>query len=89
MWSQNLQANVSFSRCYSCNQFAIWVVDELIYPEDTITIRPNEDMPHEVKLDFVEAASIVDQSPRGAVPRQRPNPNPPTPSQPPHPTARP
>jgi hypothetical protein len=59
-------ANASISRCYSCNQIAIWVADELIYREETFSIRPNEDMPHEVKLDFVEAAFIVDQSPRGA-----------------------
>lgn len=59
-------ANVSISRCYSCNQFTLWVADRLIYPEEAFTIHPNEDMPHEIRLDFVEAASIVDQSPRGA-----------------------
>jgi hypothetical protein len=58
--------NISISRCYSCEAFTLWVADKFIYPEQVITIRPNEDMPSEVRLDFVEAASIVDQSPRGA-----------------------
>ena len=59
-------ANINISRCYSCGAFALWVADKLIYPEQILKIQPNEDMPHEIKLDFVEAASIVDQSPRGA-----------------------
>lgn len=58
--------NVNISRCYSCEALALWVADKLIYPEQVLKIKPNEDMPHEIKLDFVEAASIVDQSPRGA-----------------------
>jgi hypothetical protein len=59
-------ANVNISRCYSCSQFALWVADGLMYPHQGFTITPSADMPHEVKLDFIEAASIVDQSPRGA-----------------------
>jgi hypothetical protein len=58
--------NLNISRCYSCGHFALWAAEVLIYPEQAFTIRPNDDMPYEVRLDFVEAASIVDQSPRGA-----------------------
>jgi hypothetical protein len=59
-------SNVSISRCYSCEAFTLWVADKVIYPEQVLTVQPNEDMPYEIRLDFVEAASIVDQSPRGA-----------------------
>jgi hypothetical protein len=58
--------NVSISRCYSCEAFTLWVADKFVYPEQVLAIQPSEDMPSEVRLDFVEAASIVDHSPRGA-----------------------
>jgi hypothetical protein len=58
--------NLNISRCYSCDEFAIWVADRLIYPAIPTSILPNEDMPDDVRLDFNEAAAIVDNSPRGA-----------------------
>ena len=33
-------ANVSISRCYSCNQFTLWVADRLIYPEESFYYSP-------------------------------------------------
>jgi Domain of unknown function (DUF4145) len=58
--------NLYVSRCYSCDQWSVWVADGLVYPATKSDITPNEDMPDDAKADFVEAASIVDQSPRGA-----------------------
>lgn len=58
--------NVYLSVCYSCDAYAIWLADELIYPTNPTVIEPNEDMPPDVKLDFAEASAIVDKSPRGA-----------------------
>lgn len=58
--------NLHVCRCYSCEAFSLWVADDLVYPETAFVIAPNEDMPPEIKSDFTEAASIVDQSPRGA-----------------------
>jgi Domain of unknown function (DUF4145) len=58
--------NLVFSRCYSCDGFAIWVEDKLIHPVRNTTVTAHEDMPSEVRSDFDEAASIVDKSPRGA-----------------------
>ena len=54
------------SRCYSCEKYALWLADAVIYPASATEIEPNDEMPDEVRLDFVEAASIVDKSPRGA-----------------------
>jgi hypothetical protein len=58
--------NVVLSKCYSCGDIAIWVADKLLYPAHDYKIEPTEDMPQSVKTDFLEAAKIVDQSPRGA-----------------------
>jgi hypothetical protein len=54
------------SRCYSCEEFSLWVGDKLIWPNRKYLTAPNPDMPNEIKTDFVEAAAIVDLSARGA-----------------------
>jgi hypothetical protein len=58
--------NVAFSQCHSCDGFAIWVKDSIVFPSHDVAILPHDDMPAEVKPDFIEAAEIVDKSPRGA-----------------------
>jgi Domain of unknown function (DUF4145) len=58
--------NLYVSVCYSCDKFAIWVADTLLYPAQPTSIVPHEDMPSDIRADFDEAASIVDKSPRGA-----------------------
>jgi hypothetical protein len=58
--------NLTVSHCFSCNDWSVWVADNLIYPEKPTAIEPNEEMPPEVRADFNEAAAIVDTSPRGA-----------------------
>ena len=58
--------NLSISRCYSCDKSAVWLADRLIYPAQPTSIQPNVEMPSNVRADFLEATSIVDQSPRGA-----------------------
>jgi Domain of unknown function (DUF4145) len=58
--------NVFVSECYSCDQYSIWVADELIYPNIKYSISPTTEMPDNVKTDFLEAAAIVDISARGA-----------------------
>jgi hypothetical protein len=58
--------NISFSRCYSCDGIAVWRADELIYPQNTLSIAPNAEMPPDVLADFLEANEILDKSPRGA-----------------------
>ncbi len=58
--------NLCLSSCFSCDKYAIWHADGLLYPVQLFGIEPNVDMPDDVRLDFDEAASIVDVSPRGA-----------------------
>lgn len=63
---QNHIENLHASRCYSCGGIAIWHAEALLYPSHKYEVEPAEDMPADVRLDFLEAATIVDASPRGA-----------------------
>jgi len=66
LWIKGQLENVYASQCYSCNHYSIWVADELVYPHQKYSVTPAADMPDEVREDFLEAASIVDASARGA-----------------------
>lgn len=54
------------TRCYSCEQLALWHHKRRVYPLKTTAAMPNPDMPESVKVDFEEARAIADLSPRGA-----------------------
>lgn len=58
--------NLNVSCCFSCRQYSVWVVEDLVYPRSEVTIVPHDDMPEQIKSDFLEAASILSLSPRGA-----------------------
>ncbi|MCX9108167.1 MULTISPECIES: DUF4145 domain-containing protein [Providencia] len=64
------------ARCDSCRNSSIWAADnqdynsiqnKMVYPDSTGIAKPSEDMPEGVKKDYLEAASIYQKSPRGAV----------------------
>jgi Domain of unknown function (DUF4145) len=63
---KSLLTNVTVSQCYSCKRLAIWLADTLLYPPQSFLTEAHEDMPLDVRSYFLEAASIVDLSPRGA-----------------------
>jgi hypothetical protein len=58
--------NVWGSLCYSCDGWAIWVEDRIVYPVKNGEVVAQDEMPGEIKDDFDEATAIVDRSPRGA-----------------------
>lgn len=58
--------NTALSRCFACDAFSVWVEGRIVYPARESPILPHEDMPSDVKVDFLEAAEIVDRSPRSA-----------------------
>lgn len=58
--------NTSLAQCYNCDDITIWIANRLVYPETSVVGAPNFDMPEEAKRDYREAASIVQNSPRGA-----------------------
>lgn len=65
-WSRLRLENVNVSECFSCRALAIWVYDQPIFPPSSFSVEPNTDLEEEIKLDYREAAKILDLSPRGA-----------------------
>jgi hypothetical protein len=63
--SYNLN-NVSVSHCYNCEEVAIWIYEQLVWPRRGEAPLPNPDLPNDVRADYDEASTILDLSPRGA-----------------------
>jgi hypothetical protein len=57
---------LSISYCTKCEAYALWIDKKMIYPKSSTAPLPIEEMPHDVKEDFLEARNIVNESPRGA-----------------------
>jgi hypothetical protein len=58
--------NVWVSRCFNCNDLAIWIHDRLIFPQRGEAPQANPDIPADIRRDYDEASAILDRSPRGA-----------------------
>jgi hypothetical protein len=58
--------NIHLSKCFSCNNLALWLGDRLLYPDRILHVEPNADMPPDVKADFIEAQAVSSASPRSA-----------------------
>ncbi|MFT5119564.1 MAG: hypothetical protein ACI9ST_001280 [Psychrobacter glaciei] len=68
------------SLCSYCDEKSLWRVDgyrqnssgqnvakaELLFPDNGLAALPEDDMPEDVKTDYVEAAKIFSKSPRGS-----------------------
>jgi hypothetical protein len=49
-----------------CGDFTLWALGRLVYPDSSDAPRPNPDLPGDIQRDYLEAASILSRSPRGA-----------------------
>lgn len=58
--------NLSASSCYNCEKVAIWIYDRLVFPSTGEAPPANLDMPDDIRRDYNEASTILNQSPRGA-----------------------
>jgi hypothetical protein len=58
--------NVSVSRCFNCNEVAIWIYNRIVWPSRGEAPLPNSDLPEDVRGDYEEASTLLDLSPRGA-----------------------
>jgi len=56
--------NLLVSLCQRCGKYALWLNGKMIYPASSIVPLPSEDMPKNVKEDYLEGRSIVNSSPR-------------------------
>jgi hypothetical protein len=65
-FNYHFEKSVHYAQCKHCDNFSIWYEEKMIYPVVTRVEDPNEDMPEDVKADYVEASLIVEKSPRAA-----------------------
>lgn len=54
------------AECDHCHDFSIWYNKKMIYPDNIILPPPNSDLLQDIQEDYLEAASIMSKSPRGA-----------------------
>lgn len=52
--------------CSHCEKYSLWVDNQIIYPDTSGIPNPNEDLDREIQLDYLEAASIINKSPKAA-----------------------
>lgn len=65
-FSNPLSEDWVISKCEHCNQLAIWLNEEMIFPESTPVPEPNEDLGGDIISDYNEAAAVLNDSPRSA-----------------------
>jgi len=56
----------SVATCSSCEDFTLWVNKEIVYPKKTTLPPPNDDLNEDIKSLYLEASSILIDSPKGA-----------------------
>lgn len=56
----------SVATCSSCEEFTLWVSEEIIYPKKTTVPLPNEDLDEDIKALYIEASNILIDSPKGS-----------------------
>jgi len=54
------------SVCNHCGQPSYWHQSAMIYPDALTAPMPNTDLPDDIKVDYEEARSIANRSPKGA-----------------------
>lgn len=57
---------MTFGFCHHCRRYTFWVQNKLVYPATSSAPKPVENMPDDVKADFLEAREVFDKSPRAA-----------------------
>lgn len=58
--------NCTVSQCFNCDRASVWIHNRLVYPVVGNVVSANQDMSEDVRRDYEEASSILNQSPRGA-----------------------
>lgn len=63
---QFVPKKLSVATCASCEEFTLWVNEEIIYPKKTTVPPPNEDLDEDIKILYIEASTILIDSPKGS-----------------------
>jgi hypothetical protein len=64
--SELIPNGFSVATCSTCREISIWVNEKVVYPKQTSVAPPNEDMEQEIQGLYIEASTIVVDSPKGA-----------------------
>lgn len=54
------------SVCFHCGRASIWNLEKMLFPAHSGVGSPNPDLAPDIRADYMEAAAIVQQSPRAA-----------------------
>jgi len=65
-YANMIQNELRTAKCQHCNKTSVWIMDKMYYPDNGNAPFPNSEMPEKVKNLYLEAASIMNKSPRGA-----------------------
>src|SRR5690606_23193447 len=54
------------AHCFHCEKLSVWIGSKMVWPVVSVVAPPNEDLPQGIREDYLEAAAILQHSPRGA-----------------------
>ena len=63
---QFVPKGLSVATCSSCEKFTLWVNKEIVFPRKTVIPPPNKDLEESIKDLYMEAATILVDSPKGS-----------------------
>ncbi|MBX4211648.1 MAG: DUF4145 domain-containing protein [Candidatus Yanofskybacteria bacterium] len=64
--SGNLPEEWTISICEYCAGMSVWKGASMIFPKKIIVEQPNSDLSEEIQSDYLEAANVLNDSPRSA-----------------------
>lgn len=65
-FKEDLDRKWTISRCEHCDEKIIWLNSKIVYPKEMIVDLPNNDLSEDIKKDYLEAATIFNDSPRSS-----------------------
>lgn len=65
-FSEVLPSKYVLTKCQRCNEISVWINEKMIYPRIISVVDPNDDLSDDIKKDYIEAATILNDSPRAS-----------------------
>mgnify|MGYP001583534299 CR=1 FL=1 len=65
-FDETLNKSWTISKCEHCKEKIIWLDENIIYPRSIPVSLPNEDLDEDIKKDYLEAATIFNDSARSS-----------------------
>jgi hypothetical protein len=56
----------TISVCEHCNNISVWNKNSMVFPKKITVEQPNPDLSEEIQADYLEAANVLNDSPRSA-----------------------